>query len=162
MTQPETAPQPADRLRQHLADAMAKKAGSLAFRHTGTEWEHSRSQWLAHADAAVNALHRWEQEGTLVRLCVIPGCHRQLNIAEVETGWFRSSAVGYGCPDHAAVLWNGKAPHCPSWHYDDDRALLRCTCGWDAGRTRFRGHGTTLWQAHVLDALANRPAPAAG
>ena len=58
----ETVPQPAEGLRQHLAEAMAKEAGSLAFRKAGTEWEHPRSVWLAHADAAVNALHRWEQQ----------------------------------------------------------------------------------------------------
>ncbi|WP_405824259.1 hypothetical protein OG705_29255 [Streptomyces sp. NBC_00838] len=154
MTQPTNDPQPAGRLRQHLAEAMAKEAGSLAFRDTGTEWDHARSQWLARADAAVNALHRWEQEGTLMRLCVITGCFRQLNVARVEPGWFRSSAVGYGCPDHAASLWNGDAPHHPSWQPVDERAVLRCTCGWDAGRTRFRGHGATLWQAHALDVLA--------
>jgi len=61
----ETAPQPAEGLRRHLAEAMAKEAGSLAFRKTGTEWEHLRSVWLAHADAAVNALHRWEEGGAV-------------------------------------------------------------------------------------------------
>ncbi|MFJ7525178.1 hypothetical protein ACIQ1S_09645 [Streptomyces griseus] len=162
MTTPETVVQPAEWLRQHIAEAMAKEAGSLAFRKPGTEWEHLRSEWLAHADAALNALHRWEQAGTLMRLCVVPGCLRQLNVANVEPGWLQSSAVGYACPDHAAALWTCEAPHRPSWQREDDRAVLRCTCGWDAGRTRFRGHGTALWQAHALDTLTATPAPAAG
>lgn len=155
----QTAPQPAAALRQHLAEAMAKEAGSKAFRESGTAWDHARSEWLAHADAAVNALHRWEEAGTLLRLCTIPACFRQLNIAEVEQGWLQSSAVGYMCPDHAPILWTTvDGPHVPRWGYADPdavqpQALLRCTCGWDAGRTRFRGHGTVLWQAHALENL---------
>ncbi|WP_331746772.1 hypothetical protein OH809_45440 (plasmid) [Streptomyces sp. NBC_00873] len=58
----QTAPQPADELRHHLAKAMAKEAGSKAFMEPGTAWDHARSEWLAHADAAVNALHRWERK----------------------------------------------------------------------------------------------------
>lgn len=145
--------QPAGQLRQYLAEAMAKEAGSKAFMEPGTAWDHARSQWLAHATAAVNGLHRWEQAGTLIRLCVVPGCFRQLNIAEVESGWLQSSAVGSCCPDHAAALWDSSYPHRPSWQRDDNSAVLRCTCGWDAGRTRFRGHSATLWQAHALDIL---------
>jgi hypothetical protein len=158
----QTAPQPAEGLRHHLAEAMAKEAGSKVFRESGREWDHMRSVWLAHADAAVNALHRWEQQGTLFRLCTIPGCIRELNIATPEPGWFQSRAVGYACPDHAAALWgNPDGPHVPNWGHSGrawelrtkDNALLRCSCGWDAGKTRFRGHGTTLWQAHALEVL---------
>ena len=150
----ETVPEPAENLRQHLAEAMAKEAGSLAFRKTGTEWEHPRSVWLAHADAAVNALRRWEEAGTLMRLCVIPGCVRELNIAQVEPGWLQSSAVGYACPAHGAALW-GDPPdpfdrHIPSWQRASAGSRLSCSCGWDAGQTKFRGHGTALWQAHAL------------
>ncbi|MFD9602006.1 hypothetical protein [Streptomyces sp. NPDC059970] len=154
-----TDPQPAEGLRQYLAEAMAKEAGSKAFMEPGTAWDHARSKWLAHADAAVNALHRWEQEGTLARLCVIPGCFQQLNIVQGEPGWLQSSAVGYMCPDHAPILWAGPdGPHVPRWGYADPdaaqpKALLRCSCGWDAGKTRFRGHGTALWQAHALKVL---------
>ncbi|WP_327259981.1 hypothetical protein [Streptomyces sp. NBC_01240] len=153
----QTTPQPAEGLRQHLAEAMAKEAGSKAFMEPGTAWEHARSEWLAHADAAVNALHRWEQEGTLARLCVIPGCTRQLNIAEPEPGWFQSSAVGYACPDHAAALWDEtddpRNRHVPTWQRGITETRLHCSCGWEAGATLFRGHGTALWQAHVLVAL---------
>lgn len=155
----QAVPQPAEGLRQHLAEAMAKEAGSLAFRKTGTEWEHPRSVWLAHADAAVNALHRWEQQGTTLRMCTIPGCFRELDMSQPERGWLQSSAVGYMCPDHAPILWARRdGPHVPSWGYADPDAaqpkgLLRCTCGWDAGDTRFRGHGTTLWEVHALEAL---------
>jgi hypothetical protein len=152
---------PAENLRQHLAEAMAKEAGSKVFRESGREWDHMRSVWLAHADAAVNALHRWEQEGTLVRMCVIPGCIREFNIAsKVEPGWLQSTAVGYMCPDHAPILWPGPdGPHVPQWRYANSEVplrseyLLHCSCGWNAGRTRFRGHGTTLWQAHALEVL---------
>lgn len=155
----QTAPQPAEGLRQHLAEAMAKEAGSLAFRKTGTEWEHLRSVWMAHADAAVNALRRWEQQGTTLRMCTIPSCLRELDIAQPEPGWLQSSAVGYMCPDHGPALWARRdGPHVPHWGYVDPDAaqpvaLLRCSCGWDAGRTRFRGHGTTLWQVHALETL---------
>ncbi|MEU6016901.1 hypothetical protein ABZ826_23485 [Streptomyces sp. NPDC047515] len=149
-----TSPQPAEGLRQHLAEAMAKEAGSKAFMEPGTAWDHARSEWLAHADAAVNALYRWEQEGTLFRMCVVPVCIRELNIAAVEPGWLQSRAVGYACPDHAVALWgDAGGPHVPNWQRTDDSAVLRCTCGWDAGRTLFRGHGTTLWQAHALETL---------
>ncbi|MFF3959157.1 hypothetical protein ACFYY1_39085 [Streptomyces sp. NPDC001890] len=153
------APQPAEGLRQHLAEAMAMAAGSKAFIVPGPAREHPRSQWLAHADATVNALHRWEQEGTLARLCTIPGCFHQLNIASPHPGWLHSRAVGYACPNHAAALWSElNDPHIPDWQYTDERAVLRCSCGWDAGRTRFRGHGTTLWQVHVLSVLESTDA----
>lgn len=156
----QTAPQDAGRLRQHLAEAMAKEAGSRAFLEPGTAWEHARSEWLAHADAAVNALHRWEEEGTVLRLCTVPACFRQLNIATPEPGWLQSSAVGYMCPDHAPILWtSAEGTHVPRWGYANPQVplrsetLLRCSCGWDAGKTRFRGHGTVLWQAHALEVL---------
>ena len=150
----QTAPQPAEGLRQHLAEAMAKEAGSLAFRKAGTEWEHLRSVWLAHADAAVNALHRWEQQGTTFRMCTIPSCLRELNIAQPEPGWLQSSAVGYMCPDHGPLLWGDpddpRDRHAPAWQRGSTGARLHCSCGWVAGATKFRGHGTALWQAHAL------------
>jgi hypothetical protein len=43
-------------LRQAVAAAMAKAAGSKAFREPGREWDHMRSVWLGHADAALAAL----------------------------------------------------------------------------------------------------------
>lgn len=55
-----TAPQPAEGLRLHIAEALAKEAGSKAFREPGMEWEHPRTAWLAHADVALSELHRWE------------------------------------------------------------------------------------------------------
>lgn len=154
------APQPADRLRQHLAMAMATRAGSKAFVKQGTAWDHARSEWMAHADAAVHALYQWEEEGTLLRLCVIPACFRQLNIAQVQPGWLQSSAAGYMCPDHAPVLWGDpddpRDRHVPVWRRASAGARLHCSCGWEAGPTRFRGHGTTLWQAHALVVLELR------
>lgn len=160
MTKQTELPQPADGLRQYIAEALAKEAGSTAFREPSTAWDHSRSEWLGHADTALNALHRWEQQGTLHRLCVIPGCFEQLNVSAPAPGWFNSTAVGYACPGHAQALWgDGEGAHVPRWGYrhpadpECREALLRCTCGWDAGPTRFRGHGTVLWQAHALEVL---------
>lgn len=157
----ETAPQPAEGLREYLAVAMAREAGSRAFRNSGTEWEHARTGWLAHADAAVNALHRWEQEGATFRLCTIPGCFQQLDIAAAQPGWFQSSAVGYLCPTHVPALWGDPADprdrHVPSWRRLETGARLYCSCGWDAGPTKFRGHGTTLWQVHALTVLEVAP-----
>ncbi|WP_275558560.1 hypothetical protein [Streptomyces sp. 5-6(2022)] len=43
-------------LRNRIARAMAKAAGSKAFREPGTEWNHLRSVWLGHADAALAAI----------------------------------------------------------------------------------------------------------
>jgi hypothetical protein len=40
-------------LRTIVAAAMAREAGSKAFREPGREWNHLRSVWLAHADAAL-------------------------------------------------------------------------------------------------------------
>ncbi|MGW6395429.1 hypothetical protein ACWFR1_34175 [Streptomyces sp. NPDC055103] len=51
--------QPMDRpgindLRQQYAEALAGHAGSKAFLADGTEWEHARSVWYAHADAVLS------------------------------------------------------------------------------------------------------------
>ncbi|MFI1889852.1 hypothetical protein [Streptomyces jumonjinensis] len=50
MTDPATE---ATELRERLARALAGHAGSRAFLAPGPEWEHTRSVWLAHADAAL-------------------------------------------------------------------------------------------------------------
>lgn len=158
------APQPATALLTYVAGCLAKEAGSKAFREDGTAWDHSRDAWLSHATTAVNAIERWEaQTGSLARLCVVPACFRQLHLDAIEPGWMQSRAVGYMCPDHVAVLWaTGDGPHAPSWGYANPKvplkseALLRCSCGWNAGPTRFRGHGTTLWQVHALEVLEAR------
>ncbi|MGW7288972.1 hypothetical protein ACWGH4_26210 [Streptomyces sp. NPDC054847] len=153
-------PQPAAALLTHVAEALAREAGSKAFLEGGTAWQHARDGWLAHANTAINAVERWEAQGTLARLCVIPGCFRQLHLDRVEAGWMQSKAVGYMCPDHAPVLWAaGDGSHIPSWGYQDpeqpnrENYRLRCSCGWTAGPTRFRAHGTTLWQVHALETL---------
>ena len=153
-------PQPAETLLTYVAQSLAKEAGSKAFREDGTAWQHAQDTWLAHANTAINALARWEAQGTLARLCVIPTCLRQLHLDRVEPGWLQSRAAGYMCPDHVAVLWAaGDGPHTPAWGYanpeapDRLEAVLRCSCGWEASGTRFRGHGTTLWQVHALEVL---------
>lgn len=40
--------------RDRIAQAMAEGAGSMCFREPGREWDHLRSVWRSHADAAVN------------------------------------------------------------------------------------------------------------
>lgn len=52
MTQPTDRPG-IDQLRQQYAEALAGHAGSKAFLADGTEWEHARSVWYAHADAVL-------------------------------------------------------------------------------------------------------------
>jgi hypothetical protein len=49
---------PADRaaLRDRIAEALAGHAGSKAFLADGTEWDHARSAWYAHADAVLAVL----------------------------------------------------------------------------------------------------------
>jgi hypothetical protein len=49
---------------------MAEAAGSKAFRESGREWDHLRSVWLGHADAALEALGL---------ACSPDGAHRYLS-----------------------------------------------------------------------------------
>lgn len=55
---------PTDDLRTTVAAAMAREAGSKAFLEPGREWEHLRSVWLGHADAALAALGRANKEAS--------------------------------------------------------------------------------------------------
>ncbi|MFI2314113.1 hypothetical protein AMK17_25250 [Streptomyces sp. CB00072] len=50
------ADRPADLLRDRMAEALAGHAGSKAFLADGHEWEHARTGWFAHADAALSVL----------------------------------------------------------------------------------------------------------
>ncbi|MFD3336121.1 hypothetical protein ACFWV1_26260 [Streptomyces sp. NPDC058700] len=52
---------PRSGLRQQYAEALAGHVGSKAFLADGTEWEHARSVWYAHADAvlAVRDVELW-------------------------------------------------------------------------------------------------------
>lgn len=43
-------------LRKRTAKSLATHAGSKAFLNNGYEWDHSRSIWYAHADAAIAAV----------------------------------------------------------------------------------------------------------
>ncbi|MFJ9633744.1 hypothetical protein ACIRU8_39230 [Streptomyces sp. NPDC101175] len=47
---------PDNPLRRRLAEALAGHAGSAAFLADGSEWEHARAAWNAHADAALSVL----------------------------------------------------------------------------------------------------------
>ncbi|MFG2328285.1 hypothetical protein ACGFMM_01530 [Streptomyces sp. NPDC048604] len=50
----EQTPTPASSpLRDQIAEALAGHAGSKAFLADGTEWEHARNAWYAHADAVL-------------------------------------------------------------------------------------------------------------
>ncbi|MGW1015621.1 hypothetical protein [Streptomyces niveus] len=46
-------PVPDTERRARYAEALAAGAGSKAFMKTGTEWDHARAAWLAHADAVM-------------------------------------------------------------------------------------------------------------
>lgn len=55
-TSPAPADHPADQLRAAMAEALAGHAGSKAFLADGHEWDHARTGWYAHADAALSVL----------------------------------------------------------------------------------------------------------
>ncbi|WP_103512946.1 hypothetical protein [Streptomyces sp. SM13] len=55
-TSPTPVDRPADQLRAAMAEALAGHAGSKAFLADGHEWEHARTGWYAHADAALSVL----------------------------------------------------------------------------------------------------------
>ncbi|MGW9299637.1 hypothetical protein ACWHA3_02265 [Streptomyces cyaneofuscatus] len=55
-TTPTPADRPADQLRAAMAEALAGHAGSKAFLADGHEWDHARTGWYAHADAALSVL----------------------------------------------------------------------------------------------------------
>ncbi|MFD6541202.1 hypothetical protein [Streptomyces goshikiensis] len=101
----------------------------------------------------------WEEDGNPYRRCLVPGCTEQINLVEAMDGkgggegWMQSPAVGYACKVHALRLWKGDRQHVPVWRHkpaDATRSDLTCSCGWASGTVAFRGHGTTLYQAHAL------------
>ncbi|MFI6103196.1 hypothetical protein [Streptomyces sp. NPDC051310] len=53
---PQTGAESRDTLRDQIAEALAGRAGSKAFLAEGTEWDHARAAWYAHADAALRVL----------------------------------------------------------------------------------------------------------
>jgi hypothetical protein len=153
-------PLPAEELREYIATAISERIKQASVPAAGEFVSLLAATEHDLADAALKGLHRWEAQGTFHRLCIIPSCFKQFHVLEGAPGWKHSTAVGYMCPAHVPLLWaDGDASHVPQWGYqrpedpEHSDALLRCTCGWDAGRTRFRAHGTTLWQAHALEVL---------
>lgn len=100
----------------------------------------------------------WEEHGDPYRRCLVPGCASRFNVVEAMDGkgggegWMQSSAVGYACAPHALRLWKGDLQHVPNWKPKaaSASAELTCSCGWASGSVAFRGHGTTLYQAHTL------------
>ncbi|WP_030186024.1 hypothetical protein [Streptomyces capuensis] len=144
---------PVTGLRTHLAEALAETAMTVLAAYTDTLEQ------------------GWMLRGGYLRDCTIPGCHATFDLRAAWTGksaepgrepdgWRQSQAAGYLCPQHAQALGgDGTGPHLPTWYYRDHAdkehggAALVCSCGWDAGPTRFRGHGTVLWQVHALEVL---------
>ncbi|WP_221888933.1 hypothetical protein, partial [Streptomyces sp. WAC08241] len=72
-----TADEAREALRQQYAEALAGHAGSKAFLGEGTEWEHVRSVWYAHADAVL-ATRDAEMERLRVRAEVAEARARDL------------------------------------------------------------------------------------
>lgn len=174
-------PTPVNGLRDVLAVGMAEAVGSKAFREPGYAWDHARSVWYAHADAAITTLteqtaiawQEWCATGCGLRHCVIPGCLREFDLIACMTGteddipehrrsagWLQQPRIvglGYLCPTHAPILWaNGS--HIPRWDHghatDQPRvSVLRCTCGWQTEHGRWTGYTTVQWQDHALDVL---------
>jgi hypothetical protein len=166
-------PSPVDALRDRIADLFRAKDGHLP------DWTRSARGAEDIADRVLDVLgvtiaeewEEWAEHGCKLRTCTIPSCLRQFDLVASWTsegkknvqeslrgeGWLQSRVVGFLCPEHALILWgDGNGPHNPNWQRDDTRlgkAVLRCSCGWGAGDTRFRGHGTVLWQAHALEVL---------
>lgn len=105
----------------------------------------------------------WEERGSRRRLCFLPGCIRDFDLIASwageagmrSEGWMSSKAVGHACPEHASFLWAGGHQHTPAWTYTSDGSSgqLGCSCGWASGTVKFRGHGTTLYSVHALEAL---------
>ncbi|MEC4016042.1 hypothetical protein [Streptomyces sp. H27-D2] len=58
MNEPQLPTAAAAEMREQVARAMAKAAGSRAFHEPGTAWDHPRSAWYAHADAALSVRDR--------------------------------------------------------------------------------------------------------
>ena len=156
-------PHPVDQLRDRIADALRNV-------------EVGRWNIKAQADAVLGVLRAdmseawqdWAQRGATLRSCGVPGCLAQFDLMATWTGedperWrFLKSVDVHGCPEHAQALWGpvgtqpGPDTHVAHWRQEEARpgkALLVCSCGWDAGSTRFRGHGTVLWQVHALEVL---------
>jgi len=88
MTQPTDRPD-IDQIRQQYAEALAGHAGSKALLADGTEWEHARSVWYAHADAVLSVrdaeMDRLRREiGTLRAVC---RSNKQAYVGAVKHAW---------------------------------------------------------------------------
>lgn len=167
-------------LRDALAVGMAEAVGSKAFREPGYAWDHARSVWTAHADAAIDTMtdqtaiawDEWCATGCMLRHCVIPGCLREFDLNysmrgkqspspdRSATGWLQQPRVlglGYMCPDHAPLLWADHS-HVPHWDHghatDQPRvSVLCCTCAWETTPARWSGLANAMWKDHALDVL---------
>lgn len=65
---------------QRDAIRQAEEAGAVILRYVDTSFVPDRE-----GGYAMNT--EWEQQGTTLRMCTIPGCFRQLNISKVEPSW---------------------------------------------------------------------------
>ena len=111
---------PADLL-QRVAESLAGHAGSAAFLAAGTEWEHARIVWYAHADAALRAiqpeLDRLGKELDAAAESIAHGTV-EINRLETELAALREVSRGY-CP---ACGRGDAAPTVADWERERQRA----------------------------------------
>jgi hypothetical protein len=102
--EPAANPTPED-LRQQLAEALAGHGGSKAFLADGTEWEHARAAWYAHADAVlpiIQAALREQRDRQVTQSVALVQRYADLRITfrqaldAFEAYWARASYCGPG------------------------------------------------------------------
>jgi len=91
-------------LRKTIAEALAGHAGSKAFLAEGSDWEHARSAWYAHADAV---------------LAVLPNTE-----ALVQVGWWCWRGDGHGHLATTACRSDNVPIHVPAEWELDMRAVI--------------------------------------
>jgi hypothetical protein len=103
---PTTSSDAADKsLREQLAEALAGHGGSKAFLADGTEWEHARAAWYAHADAVLPIIQdalREQRDRQVTQSVALVQRNADLQIAfrqaldAFEAYWSRASYCGPG------------------------------------------------------------------
>jgi hypothetical protein len=91
-------------LRNRTAQALAGHAGSKAFLAKGTEWDHARAAWYAHADAVLEAFSGAQEITERVRQAVY--------IADTEdhTDWQRGFRACAGRVLFELDQWDQERP----------------------------------------------------
>jgi hypothetical protein len=92
-------------LREQLAEALAGHGGSKAFLADGTEWEHARAAWYAHADAVLPIIQdalREQRDRQVTQSVALVQRNADLQITlrqaldAFEAYWSRASYCGPG------------------------------------------------------------------